>query len=101
MRSIRKIVAIVTSFALASCVTAPAATPGASTGITFAEVKAAAITTCSYVPTLAEVTALIPQFAAASDIATAMCGVLKSVGARRGGAVPTLKGVPLKGHFVS
>jgi hypothetical protein len=87
---------LLSAFALAGC-----ATTGGTT-ITVAQVEAAAVTACSFLPTAATVAALItanPNVATAEQLAAALCS-LASAKAGRLGATMMPSNVVIPSGFV-
>ena len=84
---------------MAACAT----TPG-GTGISVASVQSAAVLACSFQPTADTVAGILavgnPAIATAEAVAAAICAAVTGKAAKRGAAVPTVAGVPVKGSFV-
>jgi hypothetical protein len=72
--------------------------------ITAADVQAAAVAACGFLPTAATVANIIaagnPAVATVSTIAQAICSAVTAKGGRLGGAAPNVNGVPVHGRFV-
>ena len=99
---------------LAGCSTVPATDPTAIVAETSAVVQqiiAGTIQACSYQPDAAAVEALLasfvpgaaPTIAIASQVISAICAQVTSMGAARYGhayGVPVINGIPITGHFV-
>jgi|SRR5665213_476471 len=73
--------------------------------VTAADVQAAAVAACGFLPTASTVANIIaagnPAVATVSTIAAAICSaVVGAKGRRLGGAVPNVNGVPVHGRFV-
>ena len=72
--------------------------------ITAADVQAAAVAACGFLPTASTVANIIaagnPAVATVSTIAGAICAAVTSKGARLGGVSPNVNGVTVHGRFV-
>jgi len=72
--------------------------------ITAADVQAAAVSACGFLPTAATVANIIaagnPTLTTATTVAQAICSAVTAHGGRLGGAAPNVNGVAVHGRFV-
>lgn len=104
MKSLRFLM-LASTLALAGCA-GGLTNPFTGAPVTAAQVQAAAVAACGFLPTATTVAGLLTTSAAvqsASQIAGLICSAITPVtqgGARLGGALPTVNGVVIHGKFV-
>lgn len=70
---------------------------------TITNIQSLTASVCGFLPaaeTVAGILSTNPVVGTAEAIAETICGVVTKKGAQRGGATPSVNGVPVKGHFV-
>jgi hypothetical protein len=100
--------AIYTLFAISALMLGGCATTGGTTSATIVQIQQAAVVACGFLPTVSTVANILvaptgPAGVAVSmtveAIAGAICQAVTAKSMKKGGAAPTVYGVPIHGQF--